>query len=203
MNDRIVEARWVVELEKQQSDQPFPEHCFPLPVDDCFAADKIVRQVRERGGRAHVEWAIRIKREKPMGHYATDHTDRWRDRAEEMLSIAQTMPDTETKAQMARLAGDWRRMAERIDGGGSKRDVKLGGDCGNLREVSAKARQAALEARRKAIRQRASNLGPIIAELRAKGITSLRGTANELNARGVPAARGGKWTATQVKRLPR
>ena len=67
MNDKIVEARWVVELEKQPPDQPFPERYFPLPVDDYFAADKIVRQVRERGGRAHVEWAIRIKREKTNG----------------------------------------------------------------------------------------------------------------------------------------
>ena len=136
-----------------------------------------------------------------MGHDATGHTDRWRVRAEAMLSMAQSMPDPETKAQMERLAGDWLRMAERMDGGRSKRDVKLGGDRGNLREVSAKGWQAALEARRKAIRQRASDLAPIIAELRAKGITSLRGTANQLNARGVPAARGGKWTAVQVGRL--
>jgi hypothetical protein len=40
MNDKIVEARWVVELEKQPSDRPFPERYFPLPVDDYFAADK-------------------------------------------------------------------------------------------------------------------------------------------------------------------
>ena len=136
-----------------------------------------------------------------MGHDATGHTDRWRVRAEAMLSMAQTMRNPEAKGQMKRLAGDWRRMAERMDGGGSKRDVKLGGDRGNLREVSAKGWQAALEARRKAIRQRASDLAPIIAELRAKGIKSLRGTANQLNARGVPAARGGKWTAVQVRRL--
>jgi DNA invertase Pin-like site-specific DNA recombinase len=82
-----------------------------------------------------------------------------------------------------------------------ERGVKLGGDRGNLREVSAKGRQAALEARRKTIRQRAGDLAPIITELKAKGITSLRGTANELNARGVPAARGGRWTAVQVGRL--
>ena len=67
MNDRIVDARWVVKLDKQPPERPFPERDFPLPVDDCFAADKIVRQVRERGGRAHVEWAIRIKREQTNG----------------------------------------------------------------------------------------------------------------------------------------
>jgi DNA invertase Pin-like site-specific DNA recombinase len=63
-----------------------------------------------------------------------------------------------------------------------ERGKRLGGDRGNLRAVSAKGRLAALEARRKAIRQRAGDLAPIIAELKAQGITSLRGTANALNA---------------------
>jgi hypothetical protein len=82
------------------------------------------------------------------------------------------------------------------------REVKVGGDRGNLRVVSAKGRlAAALEARRKAARQRAEDLKPIISELRAHGITSLNGMAASLNARGVPAARGGKWTAIQVQRL--
>jgi hypothetical protein len=81
-----------------------------------------------------------------------------------MLSMAQTIPDPETKAQMERLAGNWLRMAERMDGSRNKREVKLGGDRGNLREASAKGRQAALEARRKAIRLRAGDLAPIIAE---------------------------------------
>ena len=133
-------------------------------MDDCFTADKIVRQIRESGGRAHVEWAIRIQREKPMGRDATGHTNQWRDRAEVMLSMAQTIPDPETKAQVERLAGNWLRMAERMDGSRNKREVKLGGDRGNLREASAKGRQAALEARRKAIRLRAGDLAPIIAE---------------------------------------
>jgi hypothetical protein len=50
-------------------------------------------------------------------------------------------------------------------------------------------------------RQRAEDLRPIIAELRALGITSLKKIADGLNARGIPAARGGKWTAVQVGRL--
>ena len=82
-----------------------------------------------------------------------------------------------------------------------ERGVKLGGDRGNIRAVSAKGRLAALETRRKAARQRAEDLRPIIAELRAHGVTSLGGIAASLNARGVPAARGGKWTAIQVQRL--
>ena len=67
--------------------------------------------------------------------------------------------------------------------------------------MGAKGRSAALETRRKAAKQRAEDLRPIIAELRTQGITSLKKIADGLNARGIPAARGGKWTVTQVGRL--
>jgi hypothetical protein len=39
-----------------------------------------------------------------------------------MLSIAQTMQDPETKAQMERLAADWLWMAEQVEESQSKRD---------------------------------------------------------------------------------
>jgi hypothetical protein len=81
------------------------------------------------------------------------------------------------------------------------RGVKLGGDRGNLPATAAKGGLASLEARRKAAGQRAQDLAPILAELRAQGVTSLRKVAASLNARGVPAARGGKWTPVQVGRL--
>ena len=38
-------------------------------------------------------------------------------------------------------------------------------------------------------------------ELRAGGATSLRAIAAGLEERGIPAARGGKWSAVQVARL--
>ena len=38
-------------------------------------------------------------------------------------------------------------------------------------------------------------------ELQAAGCESLRAIAAELDARGIPAARGGKWSAVQVSRL--
>ena len=57
---------------------------------------------------------------KPMGHDATK--GRWRERAAEMLSIAQAMQDPETKAQMERLAADWLWMAEQVEEGQTKRD---------------------------------------------------------------------------------
>ena len=55
-----------------------------------------------------------------MGHDATK--GRWRERAAEMLSIAQTMQDPETKAQMERLAADWLWMAEQVEESRGKRD---------------------------------------------------------------------------------
>src|SRR4051812_41925985 len=48
---------------------------------------------------------------------------------------------------------------------------------------------------------RAADLGPIIADVRASGAASLREIAAGLNGRGVPAARGGAWSAGQVKRV--
>jgi len=44
----------------------------------------------------------------------------------------------------------------------------------------------------------AENTAPVIQQVRASGITSLRGIARVLNARGVRTARGGTWAATQV-----
>ena len=42
---------------------------------------------------------------------------------------------------------------------------------------------------------------PIIKELQAGGFESLRAIAAGLEERGIPAARGGKWSAVQVARL--
>jgi hypothetical protein len=42
---------------------------------------------------------------------------------------------------------------------------------------------------------------PVIAEIRATGITTLRAIAAALNDRGVAAPRGGEWSATQVARV--
>jgi len=44
----------------------------------------------------------------------------------------------------------------------------------------------------------AENVAPVIREIRASGVASLRGIAKVLNTRGVRTARGGRWAATQV-----
>lgn len=47
----------------------------------------------------------------------------------------------------------------------------------------------------------ARNVMPVIDQIKATGITSLKLIANALNARGVKTARGGTWQAMTVKRI--
>ena len=49
----------------------------------------------------------------------------------------------------------------------------------------------------------ALNIKPLIDEIRRSGVTSLRGIAKMLDRRAVPTARGGTWTAVQVKDIIR
>lgn len=79
------------------------------------------------------------------------------------------------------------------------RGVKLGTD--NLTEEGrVKGSQRASEARKEKALQYASEVHPVIKELRDKGM-SLRQIASELNQRHILTARGeaGKWKAMQVK----
>lgn len=48
---------------------------------------------------------------------------------------------------------------------------------------------------------RAADLSSILAEIRAEGAVSLRDIASGLNARGIPTAKGGTWSAVQVSRV--
>jgi DNA invertase Pin-like site-specific DNA recombinase len=47
----------------------------------------------------------------------------------------------------------------------------------------------------------ASNVLPIIAEIRRSGATTLRAIGEALNARGVPTPRGGRWHAMSVRNV--
>jgi DNA invertase Pin-like site-specific DNA recombinase len=47
----------------------------------------------------------------------------------------------------------------------------------------------------------ADRLAPLLAELEAQGVRSVRGIAAALNEKKVPSARGGQWHATAVARL--
>ena len=80
-----------------------------------------------------------------------------------------------------------------------RRGVKLGGDRGA--RLTAKARAAGRAALQERARNRAADLTSTIKELQAAGRQSLRAIAAGLEERGIPAARGGKWSAVQVARL--
>jgi DNA invertase Pin-like site-specific DNA recombinase len=80
-----------------------------------------------------------------------------------------------------------------------RRGVKLGGYRGTT--ISKAMRKASAEAVAKRADARAADLMPTIAELQAAGATSLRAIAAGLNERGIPTARGGKWSAVQVQRV--
>jgi len=80
-----------------------------------------------------------------------------------------------------------------------RRGVKLGGFRGV--KFTAKHIKLAVAARREKAAQRAADLAPVLQELQAAGFESLRAIAAGLDERGIPAARGGKWSAVQVARL--
>lgn len=69
-----------------------------------------------------------------------------------------------------------------------------------LRRNAVEALAKAIAARRTRAAGRARGLASEIEEIRAKGATSLSQVAIELNRRGVPAPRGGKWRSIQVQR---
>ena len=76
----------------------------------------------------------------------------------------------------------------------------LGGNRGAVLSEEARAIGRAIQANRAV--QRATDLRPLILDLKQQGILSLSGIARGLNARGIPTARSGQlWTATQVARV--
>lgn len=80
-----------------------------------------------------------------------------------------------------------------------KRGRLLGGSRGVILTEAAQQAGRAVQAARAT--RRAADLAPIVEELRSAGVTSLIGLATALNERGVPAARGGRWSPVQVRRL--
>ena len=83
------------------------------------------------------------------------------------------------------------------------RGVKLGGDRGHMPAIAAQGHAASLVVRQGRAKDRATDLMPLIIDIRASGATTLRAVANVLNERGIPTARGGKWSPVQVMRVER
>lgn len=82
------------------------------------------------------------------------------------------------------------------------RGVKLGNP--TLRAGSPDAARAAAQAKARAADARAADLAPILASIRAAGVTTLEGVATALTARGIPTPSGrGAWHPATVARLER
>ncbi|TNC09030.1 resolvase [Methylobacterium terricola] len=64
-----------------------------------------------------------------------------------------------------------------------------------------KGRQTSIRVRQQRAVHHAAELAPVIAEVRSAGTTTLQGIAVALNERGIPTARGGRWSAVQVSRV--
>lgn len=79
------------------------------------------------------------------------------------------------------------------------RGTVLGGFRGVTVDDAGRATSAAVRAAKAT--ERASDLAPMVADLRAAGASSLRAIAAGLNGRGVSAPRGGEWSAAQVRTL--
>ncbi|MBB4038610.1 DNA invertase Pin-like site-specific DNA recombinase [Microvirga flocculans] len=120
--------------------------------------------------------------------------------------VAADMPHANrlTVGIMAMVADEERRMISARTKAALKaakaRGVKLGGNRGSV--VDDAARQVSAAVRGNKATERATDLAPIIEELKASGVLSLGAIAKALNERGIPTARGGNvWTPAGVSRV--
>jgi len=120
--------------------------------------------------------------------------------------VAADMPNANrlTVGIMAMVAEEERRMisarTKAALAAAKRRGVVLGGDRG--KPPTAKMRKRSAAVRQESASKRAADLKPTIEELQAAGVTSLRGIAAALSARGIPTSRGeGEWSAVQVQRV--
>ena len=119
--------------------------------------------------------------------------------------VAADMPTANrlTVGIMAMVADEERRMisarTKAALAAAKARGVQLGGDRGA--RLTAKQRAAGRAVQQEHARNRAADLVPIIKKLHEAGFESLRAIAAALEERGIPTARGGKWSSVQVARL--
>ncbi|MDP2259938.1 MAG: recombinase family protein [Caulobacter sp.] len=83
------------------------------------------------------------------------------------------------------------------------RGVRLGGrrDGHRIEDHAERGRQRSAEVRTAKADALASDRLEIVRAIQGRGITTLRGIAQELNSRFIPAPRGGLWSAGQIKRI--
>lgn len=81
------------------------------------------------------------------------------------------------------------------------RGKRLGWSMPSRRQEQHRATARAVRANKGKADLFAANVLPIVAQVRAAGITTLEGIAAALNARGIKTARGGHWHPTTVRNL--
>jgi len=84
------------------------------------------------------------------------------------------------------------------------RGVVLGGLRGNtarMARIGRKGNAASATVRSNVAAKRHKDLLPVIEDIRIAGHTSMKEIATALNERGITAARGGDWSAVQVRRV--
>jgi DNA invertase Pin-like site-specific DNA recombinase len=81
------------------------------------------------------------------------------------------------------------------------RGTKLGNPANLSTDSAARGRKMGNAANTERAKTRLIDLEPVIRSVRYEGMTSLSRIATELNARRIPAARGGKWAPVQVSRV--
>jgi DNA invertase Pin-like site-specific DNA recombinase len=89
-------------------------------------------------------------------------------------------------------------------GAAKARGVRLGGQRGSLDRMGRMARKgnaASAIVRQAASAKRNEDLLPLIEDIQATGAVTPQQIADGLNERGITAARGGAWSAVQVRRI--
>jgi DNA invertase Pin-like site-specific DNA recombinase len=81
------------------------------------------------------------------------------------------------------------------------RGTKLGGHRWAIDTVASRGNAESARVRAERAKKRAADLMPVIEAIQEEGATSLRQIAAMLNERGIPAVRGGEWSAVQVRRI--
>jgi DNA invertase Pin-like site-specific DNA recombinase len=81
------------------------------------------------------------------------------------------------------------------------RGTRLGNPTSLIGRRAAEGAQASVAVRKAKAAKRSAALLPMVRDIQAGGAGSLRQIAAILNARGIPAPRGGEWSAVQIRRV--
>jgi DNA invertase Pin-like site-specific DNA recombinase len=81
------------------------------------------------------------------------------------------------------------------------RGTRLGNPTSQIATRAYEGAQASVAVRKAKAAKRSADLLPMVRDIQSSGADSLRQIAAVLNSRGIPAARGGAWSAVQVRRI--